>query len=286
MKKTKLYEVLQWASSHLEEYKRDPSVAQMIIEHHLSVTRSQFFLHMRSAVPAQKVERIKEDIKKHALSGVPVQHLLGYTYFYGRKFTVNENVLIPRFETEELVHHIIQRVSEDSLANNPVVDIGTGSGVIATTLALEISDMRMYATDISPEALQVAKRNAEKHHANITFLQGNYVKPIIEANINPQIIVSNPPYIQNKIKHTLSDTVKQYDPHIALFGGNDGLDAYRTIVNQTKRLPKREDRLLCFEIGYDQAEDVTTIIRNAYAHSKVVCKQDINGHDRIIIAKI
>lgn len=283
----KQYEVLEWAFSFLSRYNREEKIAEILLQHHLKMSRPAFFANMREIIPASTIEQFASDIKKHALTGVPVQHLTGYEMFYGRKFSVNKHVLIPRFETEELVAHVI------SLANNyyndrqlVIADIGTGSGIIAITLALELPNATVFATDISEEALQIAKKNAKKHNVSVQFLQGDFMQPIIDSSVNPQIIVSNPPYISEEERASLSDTVKNFDPELALFADNHGLDAYKKIIAQLKQLPPIQSRKICFEIGFTQSLAVTNMLKQTFSPIKVKTIQDINGLDRIISAHI
>lgn len=287
MNEKKQYEVLKWAFSFLKKHNREKNVAEILLQHHLDVPRHTFYTLMQEEVPASIREKFISDIKKHAVTGVPVQHLTGYEYFYGRKFKVNENVLVPRFETEELVQQVIKLV-ETNYKNEPItiVDIGTGSGVIAISLALELSNASIYATDISSEALEIATINAKTYSASVTFLEGDFMQPILEKGINPQIIVSNPPYIKKDDRMNLPDTVKNFDPEIALFAKNNGLAAYERIITQVKSLPIDTERTICFEIGYDQAEDITTRIISHYPSSDPKTYKDINEKDRIILARI
>lgn len=281
----KQYEVLRWASVFLEENNRESRVAELLLQHHLGVTRSQFFMNMQEHIPVEVYEAFKADIEKHATTGIPLQHLTGYEEFYGRRFSVNEHVLIPRPETEELVQHVIQAVDKVPNQNLQLVDVGTGSGVIAITLALELPDVEVSATDISPEALQVAKANAASLQANVTFHQGDFLEPLSYQQKTVDIIVSNPPYIAESEREELSDTVELYDPDLALFAEDDGLAAYKKIIQQAKSVLK-EDGLIAFEIGYTQGEAVKKLLLDSFPQSEVKLIQDINGKNRIIIAKL
>ncbi|HLS20076.1 MAG TPA: peptide chain release factor N(5)-glutamine methyltransferase [Bacillota bacterium] len=277
----KQYEVLKRASLFLQQNKCESQVAEILLRHFLQVSRAQFYANMQEVVAPEITERFWEAINRHVTTRIPVQHLTGYEYFYGRKFHVNEHVLIPRPETEQLVEHVINKVHKTPLS---IVDLGTGSGVIAITLALELKRAKVYATDISEEALHVAKKNAHKHCADVRFMLGDFATPLIEKNIMTQIIVSNPPYIAYDEKDTLSQTVK-YDPELALFAANDGLAAYNKIIEQSKKIIAKNG-ILAFEIGYQQGEAVQKLIKKSYPHSSVKVYQDINGHDRIVIAHI
>ncbi|WP_047980894.1 peptide chain release factor N(5)-glutamine methyltransferase [Ornithinibacillus contaminans] len=277
----KQYEVLQWASLFLEKNNRETRVAELLLQYHLGVSRTQFYVQMRDEIPATIVENFQSDIKKHVETGVPIQHLMGYEMFYGRKFQVNPHVLIPRPETEELVLHVVNHVEKA----NPItiVDIGTGSGIIAITLALELPNASVYAIDISPEALATAKENAENLNADVTFLQGDFLEPFLESNLKADIVVSNPPYISYAEKTELSDTVIDHDPALALFAEDDGLAAYKRIIGQ---LPStiNPGAQLAFEIGHQQGEAVSNIIKENFPSSTVNVVKDINGKDRIVSA--
>jgi|SRR5699024_7148179 len=285
MAKPKVYEVLQWASSFLEKNDRDPHIAEVLMLHHLDVSYGQYIMMMREEMTDEQYGMYQHHVNAHVHSGVPVQHLTGYAHFYGHRFSVNENVLIPRCETEELVEHVITYVKEhyddESIR---IVDVGTGSGAIAISLALALPHVEIYATDISAEALAVAKLNAKDLQADVRFLEGDFLQPVIDAKIHPQIIVSNPPYIKESEREMLADTVRDYDPALALFAEGNGLVAYENIVAQMYQLETVD--YVCFEIGYTQAEDVTDIIKRTYPHSMVEKLIDMNKNDRIITAKI
>lgn len=287
MKKlTKQYEVLHWASLFLKENNCEEQIAEILLQHHLSVTRSEFYMMMQEAIPETVINTFKADIKKHVETGIPVQHLMGYEIFYGRKFSVNKHVLIPRPETEELVQQIIEEAKKYPQEASPIkiVDIGTGSGVIAITLALEIPHAQIFATDISKAALRVAESNARTLDANINFLHGNYLEPLIDEGIHVDMIVSNPPYISKKDESLLSTTVKDFDPAIALFADEDGLMSYREILKLSTKMTNTQ-HMFFFEIGYKQGNAVKSMINDTYPQKVVDIIQDINGKDRIVVAK-
>lgn len=282
----KQYEVLKWASLFLKEHHCEEQIAEMLLQHHLAVTRSEFYMMMQETISESAIRKFKIDIRKHVETGMPVQHLLGYEMFYGRKFIVNEHVLIPRPETEELVQKAIETAKsypqEQPLT---IVDIGTGSGIIAITLALEIPDAKIYATDISKKSLQVAENNAEQLGAHINFLHGDYLQPILDKNINVDMIVSNPPYISKEEEPLLSRTVKNFDPAIALFADEKGLLAYRRILELSTKLSNPSQNIL-FEIGHEQGKAIKTLIRKNYPQADVDIIKDINKNDRIVVTKL
>src|SRR5699024_5885141 len=281
------YEVLRWASSFLEKHGRESSSAAILLQHHLQVTPASFYLHMREDIEKKIWHAFEKDIKKHAETGIPVQHLIGKAPFFGRDFIVNEDVLIPRFDTEVLIEKIIAclEVQED-LSHFTLVDVGTGSGIIAITLKLAFPMINVYATDISEKALEVAKKNARIYETDIEWLQGNFLEPFLNQQLDANLIVSNPPYIDRNDIESLQDTVKDYDPELALYAENYGLQAYQTIIEQTLQLNRPALQYLFFEIGYLQAEAVTSIIRTAYPSSDYTVLQDLGGQNRVISANI
>ena len=172
-----------------------------------------------------------EDAIKRLDNNEAVQYIVGNVNFYGYELDVNKNVLIPRRETEELVYEVINRSKN---FNNPVIiDVGTGSGAIAITLSKELKS-HVYASDISPDALIVAKKNCTKTKADITFYEGDMLKPYIDNNIKVDIIVSNPPYI--KLDEEIEDVVKNNEPHLALYAQDNGLEYYKKILSRAKEI--------------------------------------------------
>ncbi|MBR0462430.1 MAG: peptide chain release factor N(5)-glutamine methyltransferase [Erysipelotrichaceae bacterium] len=215
----------------------------------------------------------------------PLNYVLGYSYFYGYKMTVNKDVLIPRFETEELVGLILSYVDEYYRDQDRVTvgDIGTGSGAIAIALKKEEPKLEVYASDISAEAIEVAERNAANNGADVRFMTGSMLEPFIEKGIKLDILVSNPPYI--KEDEVLEASVKDYEPHVALFGGNDGLKFYREIFENARKVIK-EDGLLFFEIGYDQKENLTILAENCFKDAEIRVFKDINKKDRMLMINL
>ncbi|SFB26303.1 release factor glutamine methyltransferase [Lentibacillus halodurans] len=277
-KEPKQHEVLRRASLFLEENNREPKMAELLLKHYLDVTRTVFLTMMHDPIPETVLRSFCRAVTEHAETGVPLEHITGYATFYGRDFQVNEHTLIPRPETEELVQHFIQAVSNEPLR---IVDIGTGSGIIAITLALELPNATVYATDISEKALEVARQNAKQLDSNVTFLQGDYLQPLIEQHIEIDMIVSNPPYIASADKTLLSDTVKNFEPEQALFADDNGLAAFKKIIHQ---LPETMKPCGCvfLEIGHKQGADVQSLLQKAFPKSDVAIIPDMNGKDRII----
>lgn len=281
-KPLKQYEVLNRASLFLKKYNREQAVAPLLLQHYLDVSRPTFFLQMREDVPDDVVRQFQAAIRQHAETGIPIAHLMGTASFYGKDFGVNRDVLVPRQETEELVAGVLDFVWDWGTAPT-IADIGTGSGIIAITLALELENAHVYATDISSEALEVAQQNATLLGSDVTFLQGDLLSPIAENGLQPDIIVSNPPYIAEGERTELADTVREFDPELALFADDNGLAIYKHLFHQMAQKALTPS-LVAVEIGHTQGESVLEIAKRAFpechAHTRV--EQDINGKDRMV----
>ncbi len=216
--------------------------------------------------------------------GEPLGYVLGYENFYGYDFIVNENVLIPRPETEELTGQVL--MLSDLLFENkeePVVfDVATGSGAIGITLSLEAPELKIYASDISKEALEVAKINNEKLKGNVQFLQGDMLDPFIQRGLYCDILVCNPPYIpsQEEMDHGVVD----YEPNVALFGGEDGLFFYRKLLEKADQV-LNPSGIMAFEMGYNQADSLLGLVHHYFPQAKAEVIQDISGKDRILVVK-
>ena len=208
-------------------------------------------------------------------NGEPVQYIVGNVDFYKSNFIVNKKVLIPRFETEELVLNTINFIKEYFEEPIKVLDIGTGSGAIAISIKKEI-DGEVYATDISKEALEVAKENAKINEVDINFINTNLYDGINEKF---DVIVSNPPYI--RYDEEIDDLVRKNEPHIALYADNNGLYFYEEILKNIKSI-LNDKYLISFEIGKDQAEDINKIREKYLPDSSILLKKDLEGRDRMI----
>ena len=231
------------------------------------------------------IKRFEEGVKRLANSE-PLNYVLGYSYFYGYKMQVNKNVLIPRFETEELVGLILSNIDEYYKDEKEIclADVGTGSGAIAIALKKEEEKLNIFASDISKEAIEVAKKNAANNDAEVTFFCGSMLDPLIENNIKLDILVSNPPYI--KEDEVLESSVKDYEPHVALFGGEDGLKFYRIIFENAHKIV-RENGMLFFEIGYDQKERLIKLAKEYFKEAKEIeVYKDLNGKNRMLMIRL
>lgn len=256
--------------------------AQLLLEHVLGLSGTSYYMALAEPFPADRRHALEEAINQKA-QGIPAQYIIGEQEFYGRPFEVTPAVLIPRPETELLVEAVLKYGQELSLQPDvrlKAIDIGTGSGAIAITLALQAAGWDMYASDISPAALDVAARNAKQLQATVEFRQGNLLEPF--AGMAPDILVSNPPYIPAQDIEGLQPEVRDYEPRTALDGGADGLDPYRIMMEQLPLL-SAPPRLIAFELGMGQAGDVAQLLRQAGHWNDIITVPDLAGIDRHVL---
>lgn len=263
----------------LDNNKEDSGIKTLLL-YFSQMDPSQLMLHLDDQMPQEMYQDFLYGVDRYITKNIPVQHITGYEYFFGYQFKVNPDVLIPRFETEELVAEVLMLYDEVFDGQEvDVVDVGTGSGCLAVTLAKEEPHMHVTATDISEKALRVAKENNDTIGASVTFLLGDLLQPL--EGMKFDILVSNPPYIPND--EFVEDLVKGHEPHLALFGGVDGLDFYRKILEGAEPLLK--DRyIIAFEHAYDKAKDIKKLIKKHFKDVDVIQKKDMQGKDRMTFA--
>lgn len=219
-------------------------------------------------------KNIDEDYNK-LLNDYPIQYLIGYVDFYGYKINVNKNVLIPRYETEYLVEKTINYVKQIFGRKVDILDIGTGSGAISIALKKNLKS-NITAVDISSEALDVAKENANINGTIIDFIESD-----VFSNVKGEfdVIISNPPYISEDEK--IMDSVKKYEPHLALYAKDNGLYFYERILDESKKYLNKKF-IIAFEIGWWQAESICNIAKKYYHDSKIIVEKDLSQKDRYI----
>jgi release factor glutamine methyltransferase len=258
-----------------EKHQMEPESVKWLIMELSFYTPSQFYLHLKDEMNDSFLKMIDDAARKYIFDQIPVQHILGFSYFFGYKFKVNEHVLIPRRETEELVDEVLfiyDEYFEDKKVD--VLDLGTGSGCIAVTLSLEERNMTVTATDISKDALEVAKTNNQELGGNVNFLISNWFSNI-QGTFD--IIVANPPYIPND--ESIEEVVRK-EPDVALFGGNTGVEPYEIILKDVKTYLK-EKSLIAFEHGYQQSEAIKELIKKYLPEANIHQKKDMQGKDRM-----
>lgn len=273
-------ELIKLAESRLDDASKDVNVAKVLFYHLADKQPHELYLMYDEEVSSELEAKFLAGMEEY-YQGKPIQYIKGVENFFGRDFKVNEDVLIPRYETEELVENILYRIDDYFAEYQSITlcDVGTGSGAIATSLALEEPRLKVFATDISLKAVTVAKDNAKNLGANIEFMVGDMLEPLLENEIKVDIFVSNPPYIPQE--QEIEAMVKDNEPHVALFGGNDGLYFYRKIFQGVESL-LQERALLAFEMGFDQRELMEAALQEYFPNDPHEIIKDINGKDRML----
>lgn len=282
----KVFEALKWASSFLKENNRDANAGEILLQHFSKLTRSQLLANLHDELSQADFGQFKAAVELHA-DGTPIQYIIGSEEFYGRTFFVNEEVLIPRPETEELIYYTLRKLPAVFMEGQKLrlADIGTGSGAIAITMKLEKSNLSVTATDIADPSLEVAKKNAESLGAEVQFVQGDLLQPLINMNQKVDILLSNPPYIPNDDQKSMSVVVTGHEPHRALFAGIDGLDFYRRFMEQLP-LIMEVPGLIGFEVGTGQGQAVADLLKRTFPAAEVSVVNDINEKDRMVFAEL
>lgn len=274
------HQILKKAQHEMEEAGRGEQAALLYMLELTNKEAHNLYMEYEDEMPLEEVKKFEEGIKR-LLAGEPLGHVLGFEWFYGYRFHVNGDVLIPRPETEELVANILAGYDEhfSSKENVVAVDIGTGSGAIAISVKKEEPNIHMLATDISEEAVEIAKKNAADNEAIVSFMVGDMLQPLIERNLKVDILISNPPYIPSK--EEMEASVVDYEPHVALFGGEDGLKFYRIIFENAPKV-LNEKAMMAFEMGYDQKQAMSALVEEYFPNAKYEVIKDMSGKDRML----
>lgn len=255
--------------------------ARAILQYTLKKPREYLIIYDNKEVTKLQRDEYIKNIKR-LIMGEPLQYIIGMQEFMKLKFLVTKDVLIPQPDTEILVEEVISILN--NIQNPVILDLCTGSGAIAISLAKYVQNVKIYASDISKKALEIAKQNATLNGVanNIKFIESNLFDKIKEEKFD--IIVSNPPYVPtNDIKQLPIDV--QNEPKLALDGGKDGLDFYRKIAKEGYKYLNRQG-YICLEIGYDQKNEVKKIIDTERRYVETYCKKDLCQNDRIIVTRI
>lgn len=272
--------LLKQAEKDIDKENLEKDVAKFLIMHYADISVQELYLRLDQEVDVDLIEQFNQGLGLYINEKQPLQYITGKQAFYGHEFYVNEDVLIPRWETEELVERLIIYIditfSDKKL---DILDIGTGSGCIAITLKKKLPNSNITAIDISDAALEVAKLNAYKNDCEINFIKGNLIE---ELEGKYDLIISNPPYIG--YDEEVMEVVKRNEPPLALYASNDGLDCYIRILKKVhKHLNKKS--LIAFEIGEKQGLKIKKIAKRYLPFSKVIIEKDLQGKDRYIFIK-
>lgn len=264
----------------IERIEEPKQKARLLMQFIWNQTRQYIIVFEQKELTKEQEEAYFKAIGE-LIQGKPLQYITGQQEFMKMKIQVNEKVLIPRADTENLVEEVIQIAKKNKAKK--ILDLCTGSGAIAISLAKYIEKSQITATDISKEALSMAKLNAKNNQVEeqINFVISDLFEKLPKEPYD--MIVSNPPYIKREIIKTLDKEV-QKEPMIALDGGTDGLAFYRSIICQADQFLKKGG-YLCFEIGYDQKKDVIGLIKQKEQYKNTYVKKDLNGNDRVIVTK-
>lgn len=253
--------------------------AKMLLSSYLDVNPLELLTILDKEVDSD-IEKIYKSSLEALKENKPIQYVIGNVNFYGLKFIVNKNVLIPRFETEELVEQVVEYTKNLNKDKIKILDLGCGSGAIGLTLKSILKDSEVTLTDISKDALEVAKLNANNLNLDVTFIESDWFSNVKLEKYD--IIVSNPPYIRTD--EEIEEIVKNNEPSLALYGGVDGLDCYRKILANIK--PYLNNKfLMAFEIGESQKEEIYDIVNKYLKDIEITCKKDLYGRNRMIFVR-
>ena len=281
----KIKDIINYGVAMIKNTESPSLETQMMIAKVIEKDRLYIMLNLEEDIDESKVEIIKTMIDKRK-SSYPLQYILGEREFWGMDFKVSEGVLIPRQDTEILIEETLKKLKDNKHKSNlKGFEIGVGSGIISITLLKEIETLTMIGVDINDKAIELTKANALKHEVSdrLCILNSNLFEKINKEN-QFDFIISNPPYIETKVIDSLQEDIKQHEPKLALDGGEDGLDFYRAIIEQSKSYIRPEG-FIAFEIGYNQAEAVKKIfVENGYPN--VTIAKDLAGFDRVVIGMI
>ena len=269
---------LDEANKLIRKKGKESSAARLLLLHFSCLLPTELYLNYEKEMPVEVYKNFFVGLNLYLEDNIPVQQIMGYVYFYGYKFIVNNQVLIPRFETEELVVNVLM-LYDEYLKKQKVdlVDVGTGSGCLAIQLKKEeAANMTVTATDISASALEVAKDNAKNIGVEVEFIQGDMLKPLQGRRFD--ILVSNPPYIPRDEK--VDTIIYDNEPHVALFGGLDGLRFYKEILESAAVILKPKS-IIAFEHGYDKADELQKIANVYFPNAKIFTIKDMQKLDRM-----
>ena len=276
-----LEEVLIEARKKLIENKIEDAsmIARVLLQFVLKIDRNEIILKQKEKIKEEQLQQYELLIKK-IIDGVPLQYITRNQEFYGLNFYVNENVLIPQPDTEILVEEVIKIIKEKGF--NRIIDMCSGSGCIGISIAQNIDFVQLTMLDIDRLALEVSKINSEKLLPNkkINFIESDMFEELEEEF---DVIVSNPPYIETSTIKTLSKQV-QNEPILALDGGEDGLEYYKILIDESHKYLSDEG-YLCMEIGYNQKNEVIELLKENGNYINIYSKQYLSGNDRIVIAQ-
>lgn len=278
---TRTYQhVIKNAAHLLEKSQKSAYVAERLLLDRMDWTKTQLLLHLHEEIPEAVFLQYLIDVNQF-IEGIPLQYIVGKEWFYGLPLKVTPDTLIPRPETEELVHRALGSLKEKKNKLR-VLDIGTGSGAIAIAMKHHRPQDVVTATDISEKALHVAAENAKTHDLDIRFLHGDLLEPVALETFD--CIISNPPYIGYDEKHMMDHSVLYHEPHSALFADNQGMSLYERMAYELPFYLKTNGCLF-MEIGFQQGDKLKKLYEQAFPDKTVTIEKDMNGLDRMLVVE-
>lgn len=269
------FEALKWASLCIKDKNIETDEVQFLLLNQMNWDLTTLLRNYRTKMTVKEREEFINNVNR-LINGEPAQYIIGKTYFYGYPIKVDQNVLIPRPETEELVEWILADYSKQPLK---VLDVGTGSGAIAISLKKQRPDWQITASDISTDALKVAKSNAQLNGVKINFVESDLLAKFAGKKFD--VIVSNPPYIAYDEKRLMDQDVIDYEPQLALFAKHEGLFIYERLAKEAGNY-LTDSGSLYLEIGFHQGQSVIKLLEDSYKTADTILRQDLAGHDRMI----
>lgn len=269
--------VLKGAEASLSVSGQEVRIASIVLEELFGMNFTQMMLHGEDAMPADDYEKFKTVIER-VCKNEPYQYVLGEAYFYDSYFKVTPDTLIPRNETEELVALVLEQEPDAYLT---VADIGTGTGAIGLTLQRHWSSNKVILTDLSEEALTVAKENGARLGVTADYMSGSLFEPLMASDVRVDVVVSNPPYISTDEKELMTSSVLEHEPASALFAADDGLALYKEMIRTLPDVLNEGGRVY-FEIGFGQADKLKQYVESTWPKTAVHIVKDINQQDRIL----
>ena len=275
--KITFFQAQKWAFSFVASQGKEKSAVNMLLEGQMGWDLTSLLMHYRDLMPQDEWEKFQQNVKLYC-EDWPPQYLLGKADFYGLTFKVAPGVLIPRLETEELVEWVLNEYPNQKMS---VLDLGTGSGAIGISLKANRPDWEVTLSDISADALKIARENAELLEQDVKIVKSDLFEQISNKY---DLIVSNPPYISFDEKKLMDKSVLEHEPQGALFAQDEGLWFYREIARQAGDYLKPQGSVF-LEIGFRQGQKVKQIFKENFPHDEVLLRQDIDGPDRMVRLK-
>lgn len=244
----------------------------------LKCDRAKLIMIEEDEVSEDVLDKFSEMLSEYIFDYKPIEYILGYTYFCGNKMYVDENTLIPRNETEEVVEEAIKLINRKGYKK--VLDLASGSGAIAISVKNVLPNVEVIGSDISEKALTVARRNANSNNVNVDFYKSDILDYFIANNCKFDMIISNPPYIS--LDYVLPNKIIEHEPKLALYAKEEGLYYYRKIMEEANKV-LNDNGSIIFEIGYDQGEKIKELASKVLTNYTIEVKKDISNNDRIVL---